>query len=187
MNAAEHFICSSFLWRYLTHRYLLPTLIGNAHLGDHLLEIGAGYGAATSQLQAQVPRVTSLEYDHQCTLKLKSKSLSGTCAAVQGDAAHLPFAADTFSSVIAVLVLHHLKSPALQDCMFAETLRVLRPGGVFLAFEIPDSWLHRAGHVCSTFTPVARDSVFPRLTAARFSNITLDVRKGALRISAVRP
>lgn len=186
MNAAEHFICSSFLWRYFTHRHLLPRLLSNLQLGDHLLEIGAGYGAATSQLEARVPRVTSLEYDQQCTIKLKSQSAKGNCAPVCGDAARLPFASNTFSSALAILVLHHLKSPALQDQMFAEVFRVLRPGGVFLAFEITDSWLHRIGHIRSTFTPVTPGSVFPRLTASGFSDITLDRRAGTFRVTAIR-
>jgi ubiquinone/menaquinone biosynthesis C-methylase UbiE len=149
MNAAEHFICSSSLWRYLTHRQLLPWVLSGTRLGDHLLEIGAGYGAATPHLKTRVTRVTSLEYDHKSTLKLKSQH-NGNAGAVRGDAARLPFASQTFSSALAILVLHHLRSAGLQDQMFAEAFRVLRPGGIFIAFEIPDSWLHRLGHIRST-------------------------------------
>jgi SAM-dependent methyltransferase len=187
MNAAEHFICSSSLWRYLTGRQLLPWVLSGAGLGDHLLEIGAGYGAATPHLKTRVARVTSLEYDHNTTLKLKSRKGNGETVAIRGDAAHLPFASQTFSSALAILVLHHLKSLDLQDQMFAEVFRVLRPGGVFVAFEITDSWFHRGGHIRSTFTPVAPSSVFPRLSAAGFSRISLDVRRGAFRVTALRP
>lgn len=187
MNAAEHFICSSSLWRYLTRHKLLPWLLSDVCLGDHLLEIGAGYGAATFTLKTYVARVTSLEYDRRSSLKLKLQNSNGTAAAVRGDASQLPFASQTFSAALAILVLHHLKSSQLQDQMFAETFRVLRPGGVFLAFEIPDSWLHRVGHMRSTFMPVAPSSVFPRLGAAGFSKIALDVRTGAFRVTAIRP
>jgi ubiquinone/menaquinone biosynthesis C-methylase UbiE len=186
MNAAEHFICSSPLWRYFTRRQLLPWLLSGTRLGDHLLEIGAGYGAATSYLTTHVSRVTSLEYDRNSTLKLKSQ-INGIAAAVRGDAANLPFTSQTFSSALAILVLHHLKSTQLQDQMFAEAFRVLRPGGVFIAFEIHDSWFHRVGHIRSTFTPLAPGSALPRLSAAGFSEIALDVRKGAFRITAIRP
>jgi SAM-dependent methyltransferase len=187
MNAAEHFICSSSLWRYLTGRQLLPWILSGTLLGDHLLEIGAGYGAATPHLKTRVSRVTSLEYDHNATLKLKSRNGNGLASAIRGDAARLPFASRTFSSVLAILVLHHLKSSDLQDRMFAEAFRVLRPGGVFVAFEIMNSWFHRASHIRSTFTPVAPPSAFPRLSAAGFSRITLDLRKGAFRMNALRP
>ena len=187
MNLAEHLICSSSAWRYLTQRQLLPWLLSDVRLGDHLLEIGAGYGAATRYLNTQIPRVTSLEYDHGAVCKLKSQSDKGCSATVQGDAARLPFASETFSSVLAILVLHHLKSTQLQDQTFAEAFRVVRPGGVFIVFEICDSWLHRIGHVRSTFTPLAPGSVSPRLAAAGFSGVNLDLRKGGFRMTAIRP
>ena len=186
MNAAEHFICSSTLWRYFTRKKLLPWLLSGTCLGDHLLEIGAGYGAATSYLATRISRVTCLEYDHSSALKLKSQ-INGIAAAVRGDAANLPFASQTFSSALAILVLHHLKSTQLQDHMFAEVFRILRPGGIFIAFEIHDGWLHRVGHIHSTFTPLLPSSAFPRLNAAGFSKIALDARKGAFRVTATRP
>ena len=187
MNKAEHFICSSSLWRYLTKRKLLPWLLSDTSLGDHLLEIGAGYGPATAHLRKRVARVTSLEYDHRSTLKLKLQHDGRPGGAVRGDGAELPFASRTFSSALAILVLHHLKSRALQDRMFAEVFRVLRPGGVFVAFEITDSWIHRVSHIRSTFTPVLPGPAFGRLSTAGFSPIALDLRKGAFRFSAIRP
>ena len=81
---------------------------------------------------------------------------------IQGDAATLPFAEGTFSSAIAILMLHHLRSKDLQDRAFAEIWRVLRPGGVFLAFEIQDGWPHRVGHIRSTFVPVTPASALDR-------------------------
>jgi ubiquinone/menaquinone biosynthesis C-methylase UbiE len=187
MNAAEHFICSSSLWRYFTQRQLLPWVLSGTQLGDHLLEIGAGYGPATAHLRTQASRVTSLEYDHKSTLKLKLQHDGTPGGTLRGDATQLPFACRTFSSALAILVLHHLKSTELQDQMFAEVFRVLRPGGVFVAFEITDSWIQRVGHLRSTFTPLSPASVFPRLAAAGFSRIALDLRKGAFRVTALRP
>jgi ubiquinone/menaquinone biosynthesis C-methylase UbiE len=187
MNAAEHFICSSSLWRYLTKRKLLPWILSETDLGDHLLEVGAGYGAATSHLRERVPRVTSLEYDRLSTRKLKQQHDGHSGGAVHGDATKLPFASKTFSSTLAILVLHHLKSRQLQDRVFAEVFRVLKPGGVFVAFEITDSWIHHVGHIRSTFTPVSPGSAFGRLSTAGFSPIALDLRKGAFRFIAIRP
>jgi ubiquinone/menaquinone biosynthesis C-methylase UbiE len=186
MNGIEHFLCSTSLWRFLTQRQLLPWVLSGAHLGDHVLEIGAGYGAATSQLRKSVPRVTSLEYNADAARYLKVHHNGGPGGALRGDAAQLPFAPESFSSAIAILVLHHLRSRELQDRMFAEVYRVLRPGGVFLAFEINDSWVHRVGHIRSTFTPLSAGSAFARLTRAGFSRISVDFRRGAFRLGAFR-
>jgi SAM-dependent methyltransferase len=186
MNAAEHFICSSSLWRYLTQRQLLPWVLSGACLGNHVLDVGAGYGAATSHLRRRVARVTSLEYDAKTVLHLKSQHSSDSTAALRGDASDLPFADQTFSSVIGILVLHHLKSGELQDRTFAEVFRVLRPGGIFLAFEINDTWFHRATHYKSTFTPLNPGSAFARLTAVGFSRVSVDFRSSGFRLSAAR-
>ncbi len=188
MNSLEHFFCSSSLWRLASQRRVLPWVLSGSRLGDHLLEIGAGYGAATGHLTERVERVTSLEYDARALAKLRRQHATiASTAAVCGDASRLPLADQTFSSAIAILVLHHLKSPELQDLAFAEAFRVLRPGGVFLAFEIVDSWIHHIGHIGSTFTPVGPGSVFARFTKAGFSRVSVDFRTGVFRISAMRP
>jgi SAM-dependent methyltransferase len=187
MNALEHALCSSSLWRHISKTRLLPWLLAGSQLGDHVLEIGAGYGAATGELRARAARVTSLEYDPISLSKLKANLNGGTGAPVCGDAAILPFADQSFSSATAILVLHHLKSGELQDRAVAETFRVLRPGGVFLAFEINHSWIHRVGHIKSTYTPLAPDSVFARLRRAGFARVSVDVQVGGFRIRAARP
>ena len=186
MNRMEHFFCSTSLWQSMTHRFLLPWVLSGAPLGDHVLEIGAGYGAATGHLLKLAPRVTSLEFDPRLLRKLKAKHRCAEVTPLCGDAATLPFADQSFSSAVAILVLHHLKSRELQDCAFAEVYRVLRPGGSFFAFEINDGWIHRAAHYKSTFTPVTPGSAFARLTSVGFSKISVDFRSSGYRVSARR-
>ena len=186
MNRMEHFFCSTSLWRRMTHRFLLPWVLSEGRLGDHVLEIGAGYGAATGHLLKLAPRVTSLEYDPRLLRKLKANHQCAELTALCGDAATLPFADQSFSSAVAILVLHHLKSRELQDHAFAEVHRVLRPGGSFFAFEINDGWIHRAAHYRSTFTPVTPGSAFARLTKVGFAKISVDFRGGGYRVSARR-
>ena len=186
MNRMEHFFCSTSLWQRMTHRYLLPWLLSEARLGDHVLEIGAGYGAATGHLLKLAPRVTSLEFDPRLLRKLKAKYQCAQLIALCGDAATLPFADQSFSSAVAILVLHHLKNRDLQDHALAEVHRVLRPGGSFFAFEINDGRIHRAAHYKSTFTPVTPGSAFARLTRVGFSKISVDFRGGGYRVSARR-
>jgi len=186
MNRMEHFFCSTSLWRRMTHRFLLPWVLSEGRLGDHVLEIGAGYGAATGHLLKLAPRVTSLEYDPRLLRKLKANHQCAELTALCGDAAKLPFADQSFSSAVAILVLHHLKSRELQDRAIAEVHRVLRPGGSFFAFEINDGWIHRVAHYRSTFTPVTPGSAFARLTKVGFAKISVDFRGGGYRLSARR-
>jgi len=186
MNRYETWFCGSWLWRWVTRRQLLPWVLQGSELGEHVLELGAGLGAATEELGRMTGRVTSLEYDHAFAAKLRERVKNSNGSVIQGDAAALPFADGSFSSVIAILMLHHLRSNELQDCTFSEMWRVLQPGGVFLAFEIQDGWLHRVAHIRSTFVPVTPAPALARLTAAGFSNATLDLKRGGFRIRALR-
>jgi SAM-dependent methyltransferase len=186
MNAYETWFCGSWVWRWVTRRQLLPWLLQGSEIGDHVLELGAGPGAATQELALRAARVTSLEYDHAFAAKLAARVNGSNTAVIQADAAALPFADGTFSSAIAILMLHHLHSGELQDRALAEIARVLRPGGVFLAFEIQDSWLHRAGHIRSTFVPVNPHSAVARLKAAGFSQTAVDFWTGGFRMRSIR-
>jgi len=186
MNTFENWFCGSSLWRLVTERKLLPWILSGYALGDHVLEVGAGPGATTDELLRRAGRVTSLEYDSSFVKQLAKRHRNSNVTVVRGDAASLPFPDHTFSSVVAVLVLHHLKSPEQQNNAFQEIHRVLRPGGMFFAFEIRDGWLHRVGHYHSTFVPVSPAAAFARLTVAGFSRIAVDIERSAFRVCALR-
>jgi ubiquinone/menaquinone biosynthesis C-methylase UbiE len=171
----------------MTWKHLLPWILSGTELGEHVLEIGAGPGAATEELRKRAARVTSLEYSHAFSAGIARRNLGANGAVLQGDASSLPFAQETFSAAIAVLVLHHLKSREAQKRAFVEIFRVLRPGGVFLAVEIQDGWLNRIGHIGSTFVPVAPVSARERLAAAGFSNVSFGYKGSAYRLRALRP
>ena len=73
MNRLENWFCGSSLWRGFTRRHLLPWVLEGADLGEHVLEVGAGFGAATEELQRRTPRLTSLEYDAYSVEKLAAR------------------------------------------------------------------------------------------------------------------
>jgi ubiquinone/menaquinone biosynthesis C-methylase UbiE len=184
MNSLENWFCASRLWQNLTERRWLPWALEGSDLGEHVLEVGAGPGAATADLARRARSVTSLEYSHDFCIRLQSK-IDAT-KVVQGDASVLPFKSQTFTSAIAVLVLHHLRSSDAQDRAFAEIFRVLKPGGVFVALEIQDGWFSRVLHFRSTFVPVSQDGLNSRLRDAGFSNLSVINRSGGIRIRAER-
>jgi ubiquinone/menaquinone biosynthesis C-methylase UbiE len=184
MNSFENWFCASRFWRYITERRWLPWLLEGTNLGEHVLEVGAGPGAATTELGRRARSVTSLEYSHDFCVRLHTKI--DAAGVVQGDASVLPFASQSFTSAIAILVLHHLRSSDAQDRAFSEIFRVLKPGGVFVALEIQDGWLTRVAHFRSTFVPVSTDGLNDRLCAAGFSNIRVTNRNGGFRVRAER-
>lgn len=186
MNRFENWFCDSRFWRGVTRKHVLPWLLADADLGNHVLELGSGPGAATEELRKRAARVTSLEYSHAYAANLVSHSSNTNGAVLQGDASSLPFPENTFSSAIAILVLHHLRSNEAQERAFTEVARVLRPGGIFLAIEIQDSWLNRISHFRSTFTPVNPTSVSDRLASIGFSSALLKFRRGVWALHAVR-
>jgi ubiquinone/menaquinone biosynthesis C-methylase UbiE len=187
MNRFENWFCASSFWRSMTRKQLLPWMVSETELGEHVLEIGAGPGAATEELRKRARRVTSIDYSHTFAVGLAQRTTSTNGAVLQGDVSTLPFPGKTFSAAIAVLVLHHLKSPELQEQAFAEIFRVLRPGGVFLVTEIQDGWIQRLGHFRSTFVPVAPTSAPERLKSAGFSSVSIAFLRGAYRLRALRP
>lgn len=186
MNRIETWFCGTAFWRSVTRRQLLPWVLRGAQLGDCILELGAGPGAATPELSRMAAKVISLDYDGRAMGKLVEKVRGSNAKALQGDAAALPFPGQTFSSAISILMLHHMRSPEEQDKAFAEIFRVLRPGGLFLAFEITDGWFNRVLHTKSTFVPMAPSGAFTRLTLAGFSRVSVDYRRGGFRLCAFR-
>lgn len=161
-------------------------MLNGYSLGDSVLELGAGPGATTEELRKRAKRVISLEYDHNLAAKLGARFSNTNASILQGDAAALPFPDESFSSVIAVLVLHHLKSHEQQERAFAEIHRVLKPGGVFLVFEIKDGWLQRIGHIKSVFVPISLSEISDRLTSFGFSEIIVEAKGSSFRICALR-
>jgi ubiquinone/menaquinone biosynthesis C-methylase UbiE len=184
MNAFENWFCGSSFWRRVTERHILPWLLSGYPLGEDVLELGAGPGATTEVLSQRANHVTSLEYDRKFAARLGVRYQNTNVCILQGDAASLPFPDSVFSSAVAILVLHHLKSQEQQKRAFAEIRRVLRPGGVLFALEINDSWINRVGHIKSTFVPIDPDSVTETLKSLEFSNVLVEKQRGAYRICA---
>ena len=186
MNSLENWFCATTFWRNITRQRLLPWMLEGTDACGDVLELGAGPGAATSFLREKFSSVTSLDFSTPFAFSLSRQSGQGVARVVQGDAAQLPFVDETFHCVIAILMLHHLRSAELQAAALAEACRVLRPNGVFVAFEIHDGWLQRLIHTRSTFVPFSATGANARLNAAGFSRVSVDFRRGGFLMRAYR-
>jgi SAM-dependent methyltransferase len=174
VNEAHEF-CGSDEWRAAMRDVILPWALGDTDLGDDVLEVGPGYGAVTDVLSRAVPHVTSVEIDDELAAMLTSR-FDGVPSVeiVHADATQLSYADGRFSGAACFTMLHHVPTAALQDRLFAEIARVLRPGAPLVASDSIGSDELAAGHEGDTYNPVDPESLPGRLVAAGFERV--DVR-----------
>ena len=112
------------------------------------LEIGAGVGAMSAQLLTLFPkfRMVATDYDTEL-VGMAEQVLSGfgRRATVQrADAARLPFQDGRFDLVLSAAMLHHVIE---WDSALAEAVRVLRPGGRLIGYDMLDTVPIRLMHL----------------------------------------
>jgi SAM-dependent methyltransferase len=187
MNHMHSVICSSGRWRQIVERELLPWGLGDAELGDDVLEIGPGFGATTRVLAGRTTALTVLELDERYCERLRHE-LPEAVTVVQGDATAMPFADARFSSVVCFTMLHHLPSAQAQDRLLAEAARVLRPGGLFAGTDsLGRGLLFRLLHVADTLVPVAPEDLPDRLCAAGLAETAVSHSATSFRFRAIKP
>jgi len=174
MNEA-HQHCGSDEWREMIREVILPWALGDTDLGDDVLEVGPGYGATTDVLSGAVPRVTSVEIDEKLAAMLRERFADvPTVEIVNADATSLDYPDQRFTGAACFTMLHHVPTVALQDQLFGEIARVLRPGAALVASDSLASDELAAHHEGDTYNPIDPASLPDRLTAAGFERI--DVR-----------
>lgn len=135
-NAAEFFARHAGEWDRLrallapaeaVERALIAAL-GESPLGQ-VLDVGTGTGRIAELLEPAASRVTGLDKSPEM-LRLARARLqhlpTGRVELVQGDFAALPFAPDSFDTVVFHQVLHYAHQP---EYALAEAARVCRAGG----------------------------------------------------------
>jgi ubiquinone/menaquinone biosynthesis C-methylase UbiE len=175
MNQGHAEFCGSDHWRAELRENILPAILGSTDLGPELLEVGPGYGATTDYLREQVENVTAVEIHPELAEQLRQRYAGGNVEVVEGDATALDFEADRFSSATSFFMLHHVPTPKLQDRLFGEVLRVLRPGGVFVAADSMASDGLREFHHDDIYQPVDPAELADRLGAAGFADVDVSV------------
>lgn len=181
----NHALCSTPEWAELMETKVLEPLTAGLDLGNELLEIGPGPGAATRWLRHRVTRLVALELDPDAAGRL-AEELAGTNVTVQvGDSTRVPFPDATFDSVACFTMLHHLPTQQEQFRTLCEAYRVLRPGGVLVgADSLASQGLHEF-HEGDTYNPIDPARLLLFLQAAGFAHVMVSVAEG-LRFSARR-
>ena len=166
-------------------RSIVPSAIGDVDLGDDLLEVGPGYGAATDVVCELVPSVTAVEIDPELVAFLTDRFASQPHVRVlRGDATSLEFDAARFSGAICFTMLHHVPTIEMQDRLFSEVCRVLRPGAALVASDNLASDELAAHHEDDTYNPVDPDTLASRLERAGFRDVTVSTNPFAWRATA---
>ena len=186
MNENHAELCPSPEWAAVIQDEVLPSLTQHADLGEDMLEIGPGPGAATEWLRQKVKRLTAVEVDAAAAGKLADRFAGGNVEVVVGSAAELSCLDESFDSVGSFTMLHHVPTLAMQNKILAEAFRVLRPGGVLICSDsLASNDLHHF-HEGDTYNPVEPTSVLARLQTLGFENITVVV-DGMLKFIAYKP
>jgi SAM-dependent methyltransferase len=166
-----HRFCDTPEWRVAVRDQIIPWAVRDVDLGDDVLEIGPGYGATTDVFAELLPRLTSVEIDADLAAQLQSRYADSHVDVVLGDATALAFPDARFTGALCFSMLHHVPSSELQDRLFAEAARVLRPGAPLVALDSVENDGLRAFHDGDTYQPVDPASLPERFEAAGFSNI----------------
>jgi ubiquinone/menaquinone biosynthesis C-methylase UbiE len=131
---------TSLPYRLAARRIILPWILQGVEPSGEGLEIGAGVGALTAQLLAQYPRFRMVATDsdaEQVAMAEQVLSSFGRRASVQrADAVTLPFPDGRFDLVLSAAMLHQVIE---WDKALAEAVRVLRPGGKLVGYDMSDT------------------------------------------------
>jgi SAM-dependent methyltransferase len=187
MNEAHLQLLASPRWAALLERDLLPWVESVADLGDDLLEVGPGPGLTTDLLRQRTARLTAVEFDPSLAAALADRLGGANVEVINGDASRLAFPDGRFSAAACFAVLHHVPSAALQDEVFRELFRVLRPGGALVASDAYDNERTRQHHVDDLFVPLDPQTLPDRLGAAGFTDIAIEPAAYDLRFHARKP
>jgi ubiquinone/menaquinone biosynthesis C-methylase UbiE len=134
MSRFERAYCCGSVWRSSSSKIAREL---RAHrLGHEVLEIGVGSGSVAQQILSVAPELawTAIDIDPHMTQAAAARLGEFAGASVRtADATAMPFPDESFDSVVSCLMLHHIID---WERAVAETARVLRPGGIFVGYDL---------------------------------------------------
>jgi SAM-dependent methyltransferase len=175
MNRRHAELLGTAEWAAFLHEEVLPVVTHGVELGDDLLEIGPGPGAATQWLRHRVKRLVALELEPEAAAALGTRFAGTNVEAAVGDATALPYPNESFDTVGLFTMLHHVPTIALQNAILAGALVALRPGGILIGSDsLPSDRLHQF-HEGDTYNPVEPAAFVTRLQTIGFGEVTITV------------
>jgi SAM-dependent methyltransferase len=149
MSRFESAFCRGAGWRAFASRIVLPWALQGERLDGEVLEIGAGSGAMAVQLLATRSglRMTVTDFDEAMVAAARARlaRFADRANVRQADATGLSFPDGRFDAVVSFIMLHHVID---WEAALGEAVRVLRPGGVLVGYDLvasrPAQWLHQA-------------------------------------------
>lgn len=134
------------LWRSRKRLYVYRNVLHTAEqylgglAGKDVLEVGCGRGATLLEFACRGANVVGLDYSAEalsvCRALESQCDLKGHATFVNGDAAQLPFPAESFDLVFSVGLIEHFRDPLR---LIAEQKRVARKGG-FVLVQVPQKY-----------------------------------------------
>jgi ubiquinone/menaquinone biosynthesis C-methylase UbiE len=186
MNLLHRYLCRSASWRKVLEDYVVPWALRAGALGTDVLELGPGHGLTTTLLQRHFGQLTALEVDPRLADALVARFSQTNVVVIRGDATDMPLPDRRFSGVVCLHMLHHVPSRELQDQLFREAWRVLKPGGTFVGVDslrMDRLWM-RTIHIADTMVPVDPSTLPQRLQAAGFAQVAVNTNPYAFRFHA---
>jgi SAM-dependent methyltransferase len=175
MNPDHEKLCGSQEWAADLRAQILPVVTAGISLGQDMLEIGPGPGAATAWLLERVAHLTVLEADEAAAARLAARYPGSNVTVDIGDATQMPYGDESFDSLGSFTMLHHVPTAAAQYQILAEALRVLRPGGWLTGSDsLASNGLHHFHHD-DTYNPAEPSTLLVWLRALGFTPITITV------------
>jgi SAM-dependent methyltransferase len=177
MNAQHRERLASDEWRTTLQEFLVPYTLGDlslTDLGDDVLEVGPGPGLTTDILRRALPKVTAIELDEELATSLRDRLTGTNVTVVNDDATKMPFSDASFTGAAQFTMLHHVPTAELQDALFGEVLRCLRPGGLLIASDGVANDDFEAMHTDDIYNPIDPSTLDDRLRRIGFTDV--DVR-----------
>jgi SAM-dependent methyltransferase len=186
MNENHAVLCASPEWAEHLESEVLEPFVATVDLGDDMLELGPGPGAATRWLRHRVRRLVALELDATAAVRLAEEFADSNVTVEVGDCTCAPFPDASFDAVGTFTMLHHLPTQDQQFATLAEAFRLLRPGGVLVGADSLASQELHTFHEGDIYNPIDPARLLVFLQAAGFARVTLAVDLGQ-RFTAHKP
>ncbi len=153
MSDLESMFCRTRLWRVYARKAITPKVL-RGPIGPQVLEIGCGSGAMAAAVLDDHPEITryvATDVDPKM-IEVAERELSAFGSRAEArviDATGLPYDDGTFDTVCSWLMLHHTIE---WESVVADAVRVLRPGGRFVGYDLDDTAPNRFVHTLTRST-----------------------------------